>query len=559
MAIADDPASIDLLVVVNADVPSELQAVGLAYWDLRGVDTDSGDPVWTHRTSDTGFKAWSGTAHYAAAAAATATAMGYRCGTCREPLTLTSRQALTDAVRGTPVDCRSCNPLADERAAKILDPKSLDERAQRAAKADVDQQTADELLGLDAARKQAIAAKYKVGEDSGEYLIDHASLLAKVGALSVLHAVGDQGGLIYPVDNSDDTIGPNYSFSHELFQTAWYSDLIQIHPTSPVNAFVWKDGATLGDRIYANRVRFFTPGVGTLEKRLEDFARDLRLRIALPTIWSTERAELAALAERIIAEESGRYFVHMVREHNLPDLTETHEEALRTTTTRGASRFAIGHLYRMAWSSARDASSAYQRNSGMSKEKAITYGLKQLERWVQRATDDTTLLNDPFSEDKKNLPLSAVTGVVFRTILGLDPMSAGPVEIAGALAGSPDAELLRQCDEGIPDRNELIEWIRTSTSQWDGASFRRTLAQLEDWEPDLCAPHCAHERVGRVAKESGRVYDRMVARVGDTDAAILTAEATGVANALRDGVRTGDALLAEMVRLLDTSSDESPW
>lgn len=192
----------------------------------------------------------------------------------------------------------------------------------------------------------------------------------------------------------------------------------------------------------------------------------------------------------------------------------------------------------------------------MSKENAITYGLKQLERWVQRAIDNPSILNEPFNEDKKTLPLSAVTGVVFRTIMGLDPMTASSADIADALRGSPDSELLRQCDQSIPDRHELIEWIRTS-NKWDAVNFRRTVAQLEDWEPELCAPHCAHDGAGRVAKESGRLFDRVIARVGDRDAVILTSEATAIANALREGVRTGDALLGEIVRLLDDPSHAS--
>ncbi|MEX5637713.1 hypothetical protein [Parafrankia sp. FMc2] len=225
---------------------------------------------------------------------------------------------------------------------------------------------------------------------------------------------------------------------------------------------------------------------------------------------------------------------------------------------RGASLFPIGHLYRMAWSSARDASSAYQRNAGMPKENAITHGLKQFERWVQRASEDPAVLGKTFSEDRNKVPLSAATGVIFRAIMGLDPMSAGPVEIAKVLKESPDDELRLACDNGIPERHELMEWIRTSTEAWESGKFRRILAVLEDWEPGLCAPSCAHERVGQIARESGRFYDRAVSRVAERDAAILTAEATAIANAWQDGVRAGDALLAEVVRRLQSgASSES--
>jgi hypothetical protein len=56
--------------------------------------------------------------------------------------------------------------------------------------------------------------------------------------------------------------------------------------------------------------------------------------------------------------------------------------------------------------------------------------------------------------------------------------------------------------------------------------------------------------VGVVAIEVGRTFDRIVSLTDDGTAAVVTAEATGVANSIRDGIRTGDALLAELVRRL---------
>ncbi|QXU56682.1 hypothetical protein [Rhodococcus sp. LW-XY12] len=102
----------------------------------------------------------------------------------------------------------------------------------------------------------------------------------------------------------------------------------------------------------------------------------------------------------------------------MPDLTETHEEALRTATKRGARLFPLGHLYRMAWTSARDASSAYQRHTGMPKEKAITHGLNQFEGRVQGASEDPGALPEPFGEDKHAVGLSAIARIIFHTLVG---------------------------------------------------------------------------------------------------------------------------------------------
>ncbi|KXX59432.1 hypothetical protein [Rhodococcus sp. LB1] len=550
MANALRPSDIDLRIEINSSAPAELQEIGISYWEIVGLDSETGEPVWATKVRELDVTAWANAAHFAAAAAVTATVPDHSCSSCGGKLTLTSRKALTDTLQGRNVDCRACNTTVEQRVARILNPKSLEERARRLTERQAQETAAAAERELEQSRRDAIAARYPIGTDDSAQRIDDAPLLARIGALAVLHAVGHRAGLIYPVEFANETIGPNESLSKELFIAAWHAHLLQIHPTSPTDSFIWDDDHTLGDGIYVRRTRFFTPGDGTLEHRLETFASHLRADLELPTMWSTDRTELADLVHRVIAEEAGRYLVYQLCEHNLPDLTATHEEALRTVTHRGASHFPIGHLYRMAWSSARDASSAYQRHAGMSKENAITHGLKQFERWIQRASENPESLNAPFREDTTNLPLTAVTSVVFRTILGLDPMSADPAQIDDLLAAAPDAEVRAMCDHQIPEHTELMEWIRTSADHWEDDEFRRIVAVLENSSADPCAPGCAHEHLARVATASGQLYDRIVSRVGDTDAAIVTAEATALANATQNQVRTGDAILADIVRML---------
>lgn len=107
------------------------------------------------------------------------------------------------------------------------------------------------------------------------------------------------------------------------------------------------------------------------------------------------------------------------------------------------------------------------------------------------------------------------TGIVFRTILDLDPMSAGPSEITEALTETPDedpgTEPHDDCDASIPDHHELMEWLWTSAGYWDDGKFRKALGLIEGAAPRVCTPGCAHERIAHVARECGRVYDRIVA------------------------------------------------
>lgn len=133
-------------------------------------------------------------------------------------------------------------------------------------------------------------------------------------------------------------------------------------------------------------------------------------------------------------------------------------------------------------------------------------------------------------------------------------MRSDSAAIREQLANAPDAELRDRCNRRIPERPQQIEWLRTSLGPWNIDEFRSSLALLRDWTPDLCAPHCAHENVAVVAAEAGLLYDRIVARTGALDAAIVTAEATRIGNVNSDGVPTGDAVLGKLVRLLHATT-----
>lgn len=71
------PQDFDLRIEINAAAPTALQEVGVAYWRLLGLDPETGEPRWEQRVSALPYKTWSSGAHYAAAAAVTATLPGY--------------------------------------------------------------------------------------------------------------------------------------------------------------------------------------------------------------------------------------------------------------------------------------------------------------------------------------------------------------------------------------------------------------------------------------------------------------------------------------------------
>lgn len=208
----------------------------------------------------------------------------------------------------------------------------------------------------------------------------------------------------------------------------------------------------------------------------------------------------------------------------------------------------------MAWSSGRDASSAYERIRGLNREKAATHAVNKFAQWIQRAIDEPDDLGDHFRE-VFDVPLTAATDVVFRVVLGLNPMRALPADVDAALEGSPDEELRRICDQSIPDRTLVLEWLRTDTT-WHPDRFRPAIERISGTSLEVCAPGCAHERAPMIAHHAGGVFDRIVARVGGRDAAIFTAEATSIGNQSDYRGRAGDLALTLIARQIGWRPDD---
>lgn len=149
-------SDIDLRIELNPAAPEALQDFGVAYWRMAGLGPRTSGPVWAERIATLDYKLWSGTANYAAAAAVTVTAPEYSCGACGSKLTLTSRQALTDALQDKNVDCRSCHATIEEQVAKILSPQSLEIRLRRTAEHDARQKATEAEASREQGQREII-------------------------------------------------------------------------------------------------------------------------------------------------------------------------------------------------------------------------------------------------------------------------------------------------------------------------------------------------------------------------------------------------------------------
>ena len=183
----------------------------------------------------------------------------------------------------------------------------------------------------------------------------------------------------------------------------------------------------------------------------------------------------------------------------------------------------------------------------MPRSKAIKHGLNKLDWHMQAALEDPSRLADPYKELVDKLPLTSLTRVLFLDLLRLNPMTVTLTEVDRQIAVL-DPALIEQCVASIPERHELIEWMRTA--KWVDEEFYEELARLEDWTPELCADGCSHQGVGSIAAQASAMYDTVVSRVGSIDAAHVVAAATALANPVDQAARPGDMVLAKLLRCL---------
>ncbi|WP_187978154.1 hypothetical protein [Mycetocola sp. JXN-3] len=400
-------------------------------------------------------------------------------------------------------------------------------------------------MALEAMRRQAIDANYPVDTGDNTQILADASVTARVSALALIHAASKPSGIIFPVKYDDASFAPTAETARKLFLAAFHEGLLIVHPSTPTKGFVWDEASpeVLSDSIYTQFVRFVPPGDGPLDCRLEDFAENLRTSLEIEYMDFDERLELTELLQQLIAGESMRSLSYELGLHGLPSPSDSHLESHRSHALKAAGLFSLGHIYKFAWTAARDASSAYQRIGGMSRANATTHGLNKFATYIQRGIDEPSFLGSPYNE-RNDLQLSAATDIGFRIVLQANPMTSTPTSLTEDLLISPGSGLPPLCVSTVPDRSAIIEWLRTSDS-WTPIDFREALAKLSD-ETSACLPGCVHERSHVTARFAGELYDRIVSRCGAYDSAIVTAEALRLSNFGADHGLTGDLVLAEL-------------
>jgi len=556
-----DLYSLDIQPVLDA--PADLAELGARYWNLSGLDSETGMPIWAENTRNLGFEAWASKVGVAAAAGSVATALGQSCPECDGPLTLTSREAFRKVMLGQDVRCRRCNPQLEAQAAKILEPANLERHAAAASRAEVSQRESAAREQLVADRQEAIRTSYPLTADADTILPSRASIDVRVATIALL-SNSDAYDPIPSLDTSGLLLAPLHRTTADLIGDIISAGLLKQHPGTPTNAFVWaKDEAgrataSFGDSYYPTLLWLYAPFDDNLVSGARDLLENVRECLDPQMLSDNEQQELLLLAERLIAEEAFRYFEHQLDKYRLPEVADPHRERLKLMLERGARRFCLGHLYSMAWSAASAATNQAQRVPQMSKQNVTTYGVNSLEKKLQFFMDNPDELLAPY-DLLEDLPLSAMTRTLFYTVFEADPRTASVPALREALPQTYEAFLRTRCSADVPDAAESIEWLKRNLSSWTPVSFRSALVDIEETTFDACTTVCAHTQLRAETARVARVYDQLASRIAPEVAALAVIESISLLNRARPEYngedRIGDLLLHLTVSAVSGEND----
>ncbi|MFC4070716.1 restriction endonuclease [Actinoplanes subglobosus] len=372
------------------------------YWDIK----DDGSFSYTVKALSERFGQPSHKISKIVAEVCVARSTSRRCVDCSEGFSYTSRASWTASSR-----------YAVERCAECIN------RAQREAKEARDKENVSRHL--------EIANRHAVHDDSVSFRATDLDLRSAFFLAALLEDGEDvcQGATV-PIYDRADQLTPTSEYDFKALETLIDRGLISIHPSSPLEAFTWKDDGSLGDSYYPSRASYYLVGSGTPESRVERFRKDLAeviSRESWPDHWGDQ---LSSFWFDVAAEECKSRLVYLLRQHGL-DFTpgQKTDDVFR----RALRWYSIGQVYYFIYRSAKD-SAAYSARREVPKKQAANSAVTRIAAEVDRAYAQGWQVS-VFHRDSK-VPISTLSHILFTRALKLDnPMAYSPVDLPLRRAG----------------------------------------------------------------------------------------------------------------------------
>ncbi|MFI8104635.1 hypothetical protein [Streptomyces sp. NPDC086023] len=539
------PTVDDLVQLIPAVVPlegvdAELVVIGERYWALAGFAPELGTPVWCEKVKDIDTVGWGHQIYAVAAAGVRAVVAGRLCSQCGGPLSLTSRAAFQQVCEGYDPACVDCNESLTAAVRLIIDPA-------RKAKREAARAKAEERNAVDSAharwnrlQREAIAEEYAaVFPSNGE--MPASGVREMVGALALLRYAPSTSP-IAGVGSWPDPLYPDNSKTGSLLGTLIRADLLRIHASSPVTAFVWEPATFeealreaegdldaigtphLPGSFYPLAAHYYAPHGTSAGKAVEELDAHLTAALAPAGMTEGRQEDLLAVARELIAEEALRYFTNRLEDLNLPAVPENHAARLSEAAYKVAEIRPIGEIYNLVWRATRAAAEAAQKNPRAPRAHMTTHAVNRFETDAQRATADPGWELKSFTAITGQGP-AAMTRALFYNILDSDPIETSLPQLREALP-EPVVAPRGAAPAGGDELAATVAWLNSRPDAWDPHLVAAGLSVLADEREDSPEWHYEGRILARGAGQLLRLYGRLAPVIGVREAVLAVIAAT---------------------------------
>lgn len=319
------------------------------------------------------------------------------CHACAAPLALRTRSDVTSHGRWKCEQCREADrrqQLEEARARQGAEEEELRRRADVIQERYGEFAAGHEICAEDLTLRQAVALLAMIREGAEE---DYSSIL--------------------PLGGWETPLAPTAMLRCNLTVELWHSDVIAIHPQSPVDAFAWHE-AQDASSVYVDRVRWYVPSEADVAenlRRLHSELTDCFVQNEWVPAWRSEWGELWL---ELVLHEALAYLDTMLAEHGLE--LKAGEKTI-DTLRYACDSMTLGQVYNVIWAAARDAA-AYWVRERVPKQRAANSTVGSIRRRVERALAEGWDIK-AYRRDRR-CPETAVVRVFFPLVVKADPFSS---------------------------------------------------------------------------------------------------------------------------------------
>jgi hypothetical protein len=396
------------------------------------------------------------------------------------------------------------------------------------------------------AQQAAVAQHYAAVFPSERSELPVAPVRDMIGALALLRYAPSISP-IAEISGWPDPLYPDSGETSTLLGSLVRASLLKIHPTSPVDAFVWAPESfedalreaegdldavaepQLTGSFYPMMARYYAP-VGTSPgKAAERLDAHLCAALAPSGMTAGQHDDLLAVAQELIAEEALRYFANRLDELYLPAVPDNHSARLAEAACKVAEHRPLGEIYNLVWRATRAAAEAAQKNPRAPRTHMSTHAINRFEADAQRAVADPHWELKPFTAIQGQGP-AAMTRALFYNVLDLNPIEASLPGIKKALpepvteSGAEDPTSIEYGD-GLA---AMITWLHAQPEAWDPQLVPAALSVLEERREATPEWQCEGRILARDAGKLHQLYERLAPALGVRETALAVLGATGM-------------------------------